>query len=398
MNAAAQQYPCLSEAKPAAATVAAAVPRSSRLPSLDGWRALSILMVLGEHTMHSRAFPEEMRPLVTQLCDGHLGVRFFFVLSGFLITWLMLSEEHRSGTVNLKHFFARRALRILPVYFAFLAVLALLQATTPFHQSLSAWFGSLTFTRNWFYDHHTSNHLWSISVEEQFYLLWPAYFVFFKPHTSWKKCFILLASMVVLAVLNRAYFYYHPVSPAGLVGKLQTALFGNWSFFNNADTLAIGCVMAVMLARERQRVSSFVTAHPWLMPALGLLLLSAPPILHHPQLQSVPALGGICTAIDVCTGRTLQSLGFALLMLQSVVAPQMPLYRILNFGPVAKIGVLSYSIYIWQQLFCTKPETYGMGGAWWITHPFWILPSLAVAVLSYNCLEKPFLSLRHRFR
>ncbi|OYW24304.1 MAG: hypothetical protein B7Z55_02610, partial [Planctomycetales bacterium 12-60-4] len=335
MSVTAEQYPCLNEAAQAAAPAAASIPLSSRLPSLDGWRALSILMVLGEHTMHSKAFPEEMRPVLTQFCDGHLGVRFFFVLSGFLITWLMLSEERRSGTVNLKHFFARRALRILPVYIAFLAVLAILQATTPFHQSVSAWFGSLTFTRNWFYDHHSSNHLWSISVEEQFYLLWPACFVFFKPQASWKKCITLLTSMVVLAVINRIFVYYHPVSPPGLAGKLQSAIFGNWSFFNNADTLAIGCVLAVLLSRERQRVSSFVTSHSLTVPALGLLLLFAPPLLHLQQLQAVPMLGEMCDAIDVCTGRTLQSLGFALLMLQSVVAPRMPLYQILNFGNVS---------------------------------------------------------------
>src|SRR6266853_579283 len=99
----------------------------SRLPSLDGWRALSILLVLGAHSEHTAGFPPQLDSLFKWIFDGDVGVRFFFIISGFLITWLMLHEEKHSGRVNLWHFYARRALRIIPVYCAFLCALAGLQ-------------------------------------------------------------------------------------------------------------------------------------------------------------------------------------------------------------------------------------------------------------------------------
>src|SRR5882724_7345116 len=100
---------------------------SSRLPSLDGWRAVSILMVLGAHCQHVNGFPNALHGTFSWLFDGNLGVRFFFIISGFLITWLMVLERDQTGGVNLRHFYARRALRILPVYFTFILALAGLQ-------------------------------------------------------------------------------------------------------------------------------------------------------------------------------------------------------------------------------------------------------------------------------
>ena len=100
--------------------------------------------------------------------DGNLGVRFFFIISGFLITWLMILENDRIGRVNLSQFYIRRALRILPVYFAFMLVLACLQYFTPYAQSAAAWAGNLTFTTNFVGCHWPSAHLWTLAVEEQF--------------------------------------------------------------------------------------------------------------------------------------------------------------------------------------------------------------------------------------
>src|ERR1035438_9732252 len=116
----------------------------SRLPSLDGWRAVSIVLVLGGHTI----FTTELRSLFSWTFDGNLGVRCFFLISGLLITWLLILEHDRTRRVNLWHFYARRALRILPVYLAFLLVIALLVHFTPYHLSRTEWIGNLTFTRN----------------------------------------------------------------------------------------------------------------------------------------------------------------------------------------------------------------------------------------------------------
>src|ERR1700736_5409290 len=97
---------------------------ATRLPSLDGWRALSILLVIGAHSQITAGFPPVLEPIFKWMFDGNLGVHCFFIISGFLITWLMIRESGKRGYVNLRHFYARRAFRILPVYAAFLLAVA----------------------------------------------------------------------------------------------------------------------------------------------------------------------------------------------------------------------------------------------------------------------------------
>jgi peptidoglycan/LPS O-acetylase OafA/YrhL len=93
-----------------------------------------------------------------------------------------------------------------------------------------------------------------------------------------------------------------------------------------------------------------------------------------------------------------ETFGFALLMLQSVFLPDWGIYRILNWRWVCQIGVLSYSLYIWQQIFCTAPEAFGLGRVWWMSFPGWLVPVFVVSFISYYGLERPILKLRVRFR
>ncbi|MGV3660601.1 MAG: acyltransferase family protein [Prosthecobacter sp.] len=376
------------ESRPVATTL------SSRLPSLDGWRAFSIMIVLGWHTVHASGFPQQQEKLFGSLFDGHLGVRFFFVISGFLITWLMLLEQRKTGTVNLRSFYIRRTLRILPVYGAFLLVLALLQTFTPFHQNSLAWIGNITFTTNFLNDGHTTSHLWSLAVEEQFYLLWPAIFVFFKPQEKWGRMLGLFALTLVVAVANRFIWSQASNSPV-----LQ-ALFSEWSFFNNVDSLCLGCVLAVLLMRQQAEVRGLLLRKPLLTMAAGLFLILCPNlinwVLNQHLLPALPAKA--LWAVHFLLGRTLQSVGFAVLLVQSILAPGWGAYRLLNNSAVCQLGVLSYSMYIWQQLFCTKEEVFGLSNVWWMSHPFWLLPAAAVALVSYYGFERPLLQLRHRFR
>ncbi|WP_395744626.1 acyltransferase family protein [Prosthecobacter sp.] len=364
---------------------------TSRLPSLDGWRAISILAVLGSHTKDVAGFPMENMTFFQHAFDGHLGVRFFFVISGFLITWLMLMEEKKDGSVSLKRFYLRRAVRILPVYLVFLAVLAALQFFTPFHQSLAGWLGNLTFTTNYLHTTHASDHLWSLAVEEQFYLLWPVAFVFFKPQLNLKKCFTIVAVMLIAAISGRFILAHTPDS-----SRLLQRVFHQWSFFNNADSLALGCLSAILLARGPRRFIATLqnAVAPVMLTGAGLIAL--PIALHYLPLPG--ALQSASWFVEVCCGRSIQSAGFALLMLQSVLLSNTGFYKLLNFRPLAQIGVLSYSLYIWQQLFCTHPDAFGLQHVWWMSHTFWLLPVIAAACLSYYGLERPLLQLRHRFR
>jgi peptidoglycan/LPS O-acetylase OafA/YrhL len=330
---------------------------SERLPSLDGWRAVSIALVIGHHVEAAKGFPAHWKPAFHWAFDGVLGVQVFFVISGLLITWLLLNEHGRANRVNLKHFYARRALRILPVYVAFLIVLALLDAFTSFDQSRRQWIANLTFTTNFVRDiEWASGHLWSLAVEEQFYFAWP--FLFLIVADDPKRALRWLAMPVILAPLCRVAAYMLRVP---------------YSFFSFWDSLALGCACAVLLKFYREETMRWLAAR-WI-PIVALALIITPYTL-----VRFHKLGWLTVPV----GASMVAVGISLLLLQSILMPDR--YRFLNLGPVRWIGVLSYSLYIWQQLACAFLPV------------AWVLPTIvASAILSYYGLERPLFRLRARF-
>lgn len=359
-------------------------PRRSRLASLDGWRALSILLVVGSHAPFVQGFPPSWNGAAQWLFDGGLGVRTFFLISGLLITWLMLAEWDRTGRLNLRHFYARRALRILPVYLAFLGVVALLQALTPFHQSAGAWAADLTFTSNFLRPGvWTTSHLWSLAVEEQFYLLWPVLFVLLGGGRRPRPLLFIFAGVMAVAPIARVLTYLG-AAPPGL-----SRLLTSFSFFNQFDALALGCAAAYALYRWPARTEAVLASRPWLPAAAALALVLGPYGLVH---------GLKLGAFTVPLGYTCEDLGIIVLILQSVVRPGLGPYPFLNWPPVCRLGILSYSVYLWQQLFSTSSATLGLSRVWWLSFPGWLVPCAVVAAVSYYGLERPFLRLRGRFR
>jgi len=354
-----------------------------RLPSLDGWRALSILMVLGAHSTHATGFPEELRPLFLWVFDGALGVRFFFCISGFLITYLMLQEAERTGRMSLRDFYVRRTLRILPVYFLYLAVLLGLQCTTPLKLTAGEWAASLTFTADFASGQWLNGHLWSLAVEEQFYLLWPVLFVAGGLASRWRQALLVLALPVVLAPVLRVAGYLQWLPPA------WQWLVNPYSFLLHCDALGMGCCAAFLLHGHAGRVWAWLCLRPGLVCAAALGGIVIPTALAR------LFLAGFFT---VPLTPTCQALGFVILMVQSVLLPDWGAYRLLNSAAAGQLGVLSYSLYIWQQLFCASPATFGLNQPWWLSFPGWLAPALAVAACSYYAFERPFLSLRARFR
>jgi peptidoglycan/LPS O-acetylase OafA/YrhL len=350
----------------------------ARLPSLDGWRAVAILLVLGAHSVWATGFPNQFRPQIESYFDGRLGVRIFFVISGFLITWLMLAETAQTGTVSLKNFYIRRCLRIFPVYFAFVAVMAILQFTAVNVQSGRSWFGILTFTRNTFGYDPISAHLWTLSVEEQFYALWPGLFLLLGCARDLRR------TLQVLLLLSLMSIWVTSQNP--LHGSFPNWLNPPLDFFYFVHCLAFGCAAAVLLARKPDWLKAGFKKYHILIPALALVLVGVPRIL---TCFSHVAMFMVLHAAD------LQTFGFAILILHSIIEPQCWLYRWLNHPFLRQIGVLSYSLYIWQQLFWGAPAGLPFREYWWCG--LWLIPLAATALLSYYGLERPLFKLRRKY-
>ena len=357
-------------------------------------------MVLGAHSVFASGFPSNLTPVFDWIFDGNLGVRFFFIISGFLITWLMILEKDRTGTVNLREFYIRRCLRILPVYLVFLGVLAVLNWVGYANQSTQAWIGNLTFTRNFMGEFAGSDgfsgHLWSLSVEEWFYLIWPTIFLL-SARTSNRSILSILAIPVLVAPAVRgiSFKWFYPgmfCSP-----WLKPVFFGN-SFFKCFDSLALGCLCAVLLFYQRETIECRLKNRPLLIAGTGVALLLLPhfsiaALILFPHFSNwLPLKGVLGAQFDA----SIQGLGFSILLLHSVIAPEWKFYRALNWSWVRRIGIWSYSIYIWQQLVWVWPPNFGSNRFWWMG--LWAIPLFLITMVSYYGLERPFFNLRSRYR
>lgn len=337
---------------------------TSHIPSLDGLRAISILLVLLGHLSNTHGF------LHVDLGIGdyaHLGVVVFFIISGFLITRLLVGEYDKTQTISLKRFYLRRTLRLFPASYALIACVALLWLAGIVELHSSDIWHALTYTMNYLPGRSWSlGHLWSLSIEEQFYLLWPFAFVFLRP----RRAFWAAGWAIVLGPVARA---------GGWLLLHKTPYNGLELFPMAADSLATGCLLA--------RISGWLEEQPWYLrlfrPAwslgiLGLLLLV------NRYLQHIPVWVLGASVVNIC---------IAVLIHRSVYCSRDFFGNFLNWKPIAFIGVLSYSLYLWQQLFLNRFST-----AWRCAFPQNLVFVFLAALASYLLLELPVLKLRQRLR
>lgn len=325
----------------------------SRIPSLDGLRAGAIGLVLVGHLAGTRGCPVQRFFLLAFYAEA--GVRAFFVLSGFLITTLLLRERQASGTIRLKEFYIRRAYRILPAAYFYMFVMIAIYHTEFAGRDIAIALSYLTcysLHRPW-----VLGHLWSLSVEEQFYLLWPVVM-----KTGEKLAKRLAVGIIVVA----------PVARVILRATGHTSANGSY-FPVVADSIAVGCLLALFQPWVKKHAAFFAWRG---FPLIWAVTLAVPLLNEH----SKPfRLVGGCVLY----------FGLALCMQNAMVAK----YRILNASLPVWIGTLSYSLYLWQQPFLNRYST-----AWYAAFPVNIVLAFVAAGLSYYCIERPGLRLREQRR
>jgi peptidoglycan/LPS O-acetylase OafA/YrhL len=345
-----------------------------RLPAIDGLRAVAVTAVLLYHLP------------VAWLPGGFLGVDVFFVISGFLITSLVTAEVHRTGAINLRHFWARRARRLLPAL-VFMLLIIVAAASLFARDSLSLLSSDLPavvgyFTNWWLIFHHVSYfqsvgrpslvlHLWSLAVEEQFYLLWPLIILLVvgrrgrTRRVGWVALIGSVASSVWMAVL------YNSQDPSRVYFGTDT----------HAGGLLLGAALAIALP-PWSRTATVRTSARRIMSVIGLAafggLIYLMVILN--QAATSTYRGGIQLATVLSA-----------VIILVVTHPAVRGARILATPVLQWIGTRSYAIYLWHwPIFeLTRPDIDVSFSGW----PLTLLRLAVVAVaseLSYRLVEQPF--------
>jgi peptidoglycan/LPS O-acetylase OafA/YrhL len=335
--------------------------RAPYFPQLDGLRAIAILLVIAGHELFGTRFQQV----------ATLGVLLFFALSGFLITTLLLHEEATFGSVSLPAFYMRRGLRILPAMWFFIAAMTVLWVMGTITDVPRYEFAvCLLYLRNIFGRSSTLAHLWSLSLEEQFYLLWPLILVILRPAARLRAAaFLVITGCVWRGVAIAGHLFDYNM---GIVYERTDFRF---------DSVLSGCVLAIGLVRHEAALRRWFVRLPKVTDAVLLLGLLALNLKAH-------------AAWFVPFDLTLQTVLATLLLGRLVTAEGGVTRDLLAASPMRWLGRLSYSWYLWQQPFImTRP------GSWGIlrVRPLDAVASLVLAAFSYYVVERPFLRLKSRF-
>jgi peptidoglycan/LPS O-acetylase OafA/YrhL len=344
-----------------------------RLIGLDGLRGIAVSMVVIAHAEQTTAhgYTGILWPL--HLLGGDLGVHLFFVLSGFVITRMLLNEYARSETISYINFYIRRTKRIFPAFYSYVAVISILTAVGYLNISdsnlwaagLYLWnyvdlLGIATAATNQPDGHWYLGHFWTLALEEQFYWFWPALFMLIMRK---RNALILPALILIIPAIRIATYFAIPSVRGQLTAMAPTGI----------DSILVGCFFAMHQGKLETYFSRILNNRA----ALGLLtaiIFIALPLAHD-------AFRGYWTATYLRTGEA-ALIGVFLLAL----ANDKPfILRGLFFSrPVQYLGMISYSLYIWQQLVMGEHNKWGLNFA------SAILVSIAFGTISYYGIERLF--------
>jgi peptidoglycan/LPS O-acetylase OafA/YrhL len=338
-----------------------------RVPQLDAVRGVAILMVIA----HNISLKYPVLGSQWWKKDGWMGVDLFFALSGFLITGILL--DAKGAARYFENFYARRILRIWPLYyvllvFMFVAMRCLSRAEyAKVLETSSPWWAFPLFLQNFLlpssiYAAGPLAVTWSLAIEEQFYLVWAPVVRFCTAKTLW-----------VLAIVEMS------VSP-GLryfLAMRHVDLYTN--VFCRLDALMAGAILALLVKREGFVPARWLT-RAWVLLVAGGLLAVGIEALHARWV--------------VFTFTALASVGFIFVAMYS---PQRWLQAVMANRFLRYSGIISYGLYLLHKIPFGAVQMLGLDRRAWVPAPFILVTSYALAIISWNVLEKPFLRLKRFF-
>lgn len=337
-------------------------------------------MVIGYHLSQHHYFPESklLRYMGMSVFNGPLAVNIFFIISGFLITLLLQAELIKDERVSLKQFYIRRSIRIFPAYYFILFIYFCLQLAGYLSITKLDWISMITFTKQFIpFTINETAHLWSLSVEQIFYFLWPLIFILSKDY----KVVIVLVLILLITTLRVINYQYPLPSMTN-------------SIFSTGDALLVGCLIALLYDKIKLWVVEKPIIPFLIIPLLLLSLITNFYLYHLTEAPSLVPKGLLMNIIQPISYSLLGTVGLLTNILVGLgvvycINSAGLIYRILNLPIMNHIGKLSYSIYLWQQLFTSDIA---------IMHKFPIIVLLlfiyTAALISYKFIERPFLLLK----
>ncbi len=341
-----------------------------RLAGLDGLRALSIALVLvghGRNLLPSGALTGFWGEC---LSNHRLGVSIFFVISGFIITWILVQERSRTGRIHLGLFYQRRVFRIFPAFYFFLTCLGVLSSLGYVAVPAREWVAVVFFYWNYLPGATTwwVGHFWSLAVEEQFYLVWPACLVLASLHRARALVWGVVVAAPILRLLTYAF-----------CPQLRDRI--AWLAHTQIDLMAFGCA-AALLARPLQGWPTWrKIPGVWAAAAVVFTFFLSTALTDWGR-----------SAYGLTFRNTLEGLSIALLLVWLIQNPRGFWGRVFNQPVVAYVGRISFSLYLWQQLFLSEQSPFALGLAGGLAATF------GLAIFSYHLVEQPFLRLGARLR
>jgi peptidoglycan/LPS O-acetylase OafA/YrhL len=346
----------------------------AHIPSLDGLRAVSFLIVFWAHAG---------LPFVLKI-PGGFGVTVFFFLSGFLITTLIRTEEQTTGSVSIRNFYLRRALRILPPFYIVLglAVLATQTGLLPGPLDPTALFAQVAhFANYWFIFKGTAGvpvgtvPYWSLAVEEHFYLVFPLLYLVLTRYLSRQRLGATLWLLCAAVCLWRCVLVF------GFDSWEERTYMGSDTRF---DSILFGCALAVSMNPMLDRPIGRPALWKWgLLPA-GLALLLVGFTYRAPWFRETIRY-------------SIQGLGLVPVFVTAIRFPEWLPFRLLNARWVAFVGTLSYTLYLTHQVTLVGVHTWFRGLDVPTASAIALALSFAISLLIYQFVEKPCAQLRKRF-
>lgn len=361
--------------------------------NLDGLRFLCFLSVFFFHSFHTDF--DSIRATDTYhfikrdiFGNGNLGVNFFFVLSGFLITYLLIEEKNLNGQIDIKRFWLRRILRIWPLFYlcviiGFFAFPVLKSAFGQQPNETASIEYYLTFTNNFDFirkglpDASILGVLWSVAVEEQFYLVWPIILYLLSIERYW----IAFSGVIVISLFFRAIhtdYNSHEYHTLSCIGDMAIGAFGAWLVATNA--------------KFRRRIQNLKAIHILVIYASFLLIY----LFRDEMLNNANQVLGVIE-------RPIIAAVILMIILEQSYAER-SFFKMSKFGLLTKLGNVSYGLYCYHfvgiLIVTTLTRIFSLNTELWqvliVETSLALMLTIVISLASYNFYERPFLRLKER--